>query len=40
MVFPLQQVATELDKKETSHLTHPDTFPIPAEENHEGFSCL
>ena len=27
MVFPLQQAATELDKKETSHLTHQILFP-------------
>ena len=32
MVFPPQQAATDLDKKETSHFTHSDTFPIPAEE--------
>ena len=38
--FRLQQAATDLDKKETSHFTHSDTFPTLAEENHEGFSCL
>ena len=38
--FPPQQAATDLDKKETSHFTHSDTFPTPAEEKHEGFSCL
>ena len=27
MVFPLQQAATKLDKKETSRFTRPESFP-------------
>ena len=40
MVFPPQQAATDLDKKETSHFTHSDTFPIPAEDKHERIQFL
>ena len=36
MVFPLQQVATDLDRKETSLFTRPESFPIPAEKTMKG----
>ena len=39
MVFPPQQAATDLDEIETSHFTHSDTCPIPAEDKHERFSA-
>ena len=36
MVFPLQQAATDLDRKETSLFTRPESFPIPAEKTMKG----